>query len=556
MRRNTGLAVLAIIALALALTGWLGSGGSAQTRPATPPRQELAKRLLETRGLQFTPPARSFLARVASGGERGVAPEAAAPKASTGAATTATGAAVAIAGRGLPNVRVNDPARDRHQQDQTTQSETSIAVAGRNVAVGYNDSQNSLLAFTQATSLTGYSYSRDGGRTFTDGGPLPNAPGYVNLGDPWLTSDRAGRMYYATLAITPNYNLGVSVARSTSGGRRWSNPVKVSPGDPPIDFYFGDKPAMTAGRDPARPGRDVLYVAWDDFFFGFEAGFEAFTGLPVARSTDGGRTWTVAYAARHSLFDEGCSFTQYLGAQPIVDPASGTLYVAAERFQINDPQCRGGELVTSEVIFKSTNGGRSFGPEVKIADITPAGPTETLFGPAILLGPGKAMRTAEFPVLAFHQGSLYVAWNEGAGGHSHLRLAKSTNGGASWSVRWLTGGSRDEAQPALSSDREGLHVLFYSIAPRGPNRLLDVAVLDSRDGARFRLRRITNRSFPGVLNVKQFDPLIIPFYMGDYIANVSDGRRQYFAWGDNRDRVRNWLYPGGRHDPNVYFARR
>jgi len=50
--------------------------------------------------------------------------------------------------------------------------------------------------------------------------------------------------------------------------------------------------------------------------------------------------------------------------------------------------------------------------------------------------------------------------------------------------------------------------------------------------------------------------LIAPYYMGDYIANVSDGRRQYFAWGDNRDRVRNWLYPNGRHDPNVYFARR
>jgi hypothetical protein len=360
-------------------------------------------------------------------------------------------------------------------------------------------------------------------------------------------------MYYATLAITPNYNLGISVARSTNGGRRWSDPLKVSPGDPPIEFYVGDKPAMTAGRDPSRPGRDVLYVAWDDFFFGFQ---DFLTGLPVARSSDGGRTWTVAYAARHSLFAEGCSFTQYLGAQPIVDPANGTLYVAAERFQVNDPQCRGGELVTSEVIFKSTNGGRSFGPAVRIADVAPAGPTETLFGPAILLGPGKAMRTAEFPVLAFHQGVLYVAWNEGAGGHSHLRLARSTDGGASWRVRWLTGGGGDEAQPALSGDREGLHVLFYRIAAGGPNRLLDVAVLDSRDGAGFRLRRVTNRSFPGVLNVKQFDPLIIPFYMGDYIANVSDGRRQYFAWGDNRDRVRNWLYPGGRNDPNVYFARR
>jgi hypothetical protein len=166
------------------------------------------------------------------------------------------------------------------------------------------------------------------------------------------------------------------------------------------------------------------------------------------------------------------------------------------------------------------------------------------------------MRTAEFPVLAFHRGVLYVAWNEARGGHSHLRLASSSNAGVSWSLRWLTGGNADEAQPALSGDREGLHVLYYSIAPTRPNRLIDVAVLDSSDGGTFRARRVTNRSFPGVLNIQQFDPLIAPYYMGDYLANVSDGGRQYFAWGDNRDRVRNWLYPNGRHDPNVYFARR
>ena len=44
-------------------------------------------------------------------------------------------------------------------------------------------------------------------------------------------------------------------------------------------------------------------------------------------------------------------------------------------------------------------------------------------------------------------------------------------------------------------------------------------------------------------------------YMGDYIANVSDGSHQYFAWGDNRNRVTNFLYPNGRADPDVFFAK-
>ncbi len=46
----------------------------------------------------------------------------------------------------------------------------------------------------------------------------------------------------------------------------------------------------------------------------------------MARSTDRGRTWSLRYADQivNDLFS--CSFAQYLGAQPLVDPAAGTLY--------------------------------------------------------------------------------------------------------------------------------------------------------------------------------------------------------------------------------------
>ncbi len=62
---------------------------------------------------------------------------------------------VAAAASTPTNVRVNDPAADHVQLDQTTQSETTIAVSGSHVAVGYNDSQHSLLALTAASDLTG-----------------------------------------------------------------------------------------------------------------------------------------------------------------------------------------------------------------------------------------------------------------------------------------------------------------------------------------------------------------------------------------------------------------
>ena len=66
--------------------------------------------------------------------------------------------------------------------------------------------------------------------------------------------------------------------------------------------------------------------------------------------------------------------------------------------------------------------------------------------------------------------------------------------------------------------------------------------------------RSASAPFPGVENNPQFDPLIAYTYMGDYIANVSDGSHRYYAWGDNRDSVTNFLWPRGRRDPDVFFA--
>jgi hypothetical protein len=114
MSRRTTIAALVTVTMALALVGWLGSGGSAAPTSDRPSKQELARKLLETKGLQLTPAARAFVARVAEGGERGAEPEGAEAPRAKAAAPTAAGPAIHLAGRGLRNVRVNDPARDRH----------------------------------------------------------------------------------------------------------------------------------------------------------------------------------------------------------------------------------------------------------------------------------------------------------------------------------------------------------------------------------------------------------------------------------------------------------
>lgn len=62
-------------------------------------------------------------------------------------------------------------------------------------------------------------------------------------------------------------------------------------------------------------------------------------------------------------------------------------------------------------------------------------------------------------------------------------------------------------------------------------------------------------SFGVPITVPNFDPIIAQAYMGDYLANVSVGGSLYLAWGDNRNVVHNDLYPSGRLDPDVCFAK-
>jgi hypothetical protein len=447
-------------------------------------------------------------------------------------------------GPGLTNVRVNDPAADSQFIDQTTQSETAIGVTGQNVVVGFNDSQTVIPTpfITAGLNLTGYSYSSDGGKTFTDEGTLPNAPGMNNLGDPWLGTDRAGNVFFSNLVV--DYaagNLDVGVARSTNGGKTFSTPTIVSPSNDL--FYSGDKDALAVGPDPVHHSQDDVYVAWDDQFA--DQSFNIYDGLPVAHSTDGGQTWQVTYADKILLDPNSCSFAQYIGSTPAVAP-DGTLYVVAEKFSVDDPTCTGqSPFVASEWVFKSTDGGQTFDAGQQLATVTETGDLQ--------LGPGQFMRNLELPAIAIDpKGNVYVAWNDAASGHSNIRLATSTNGGSTWALSWATNGPNDQVQPALSADKSGVHLIYYQ---RNPDNTLDVMVGNSKDGKKFNTKRVTSQSFPGVFTVPQFDPIIADAYMGDYIANVSDGTDQYFAWGDNRDIVTNFLWPNGRHDPNVYLAK-
>lgn len=530
------IARLVLPAIAILIIGLIGGSAASPTKPFT--KQDAAKKILASAASKnLTGPARAFVEATARGDHR-IAPDTSGVTQKGNKVTSSK----PVGGGSLPNVRVNNPAADHAGVGQTTQSETAITVSGSNVAVGYNDSAGGLVFYVAGDNLTGYSYSTDGGTTFTDGGALPNDGGNVNLGDPWLASDSAGNMYFSTLTIDgPTGQLMVGVSKSTDGGKTWTAARSI-PLAPNVLISFADKDAITAG-----PGNGNLYVAWDDQNFDQFGNFSL--GMPVAHSTDGGQTWTITYATQFT-FGSGCSFQQEIGAQPFV--LGGTVYVAAEQFKVVDPDCNGGTQSLNEVVFVSKDSGATWTQGASIP-ITPS----TQIG-AFVLAPSQYMRNIEFPTLAAFKGNVYMAWNDGGdgSGHSHIRLAQlDSSGNVVGNTSWITSGTNDEAQPSLAGD-SSLHMTYYQISTdANGNGQLDVFIANSTNGNSWKTQRVTSQSFPGVYTVPNFDPLIAFAYMGDYIASVSDGQHVYMAWGDNRDTVTDFMWPRGRHDPDVFFAK-
>ena len=532
------IARLVLPAIAILIIGVIG--GAAATPTAAKTKQDAAKRVLSSPASQnMTVSARGYLEAVARNDHRLV------PDAGPKKAKKVSSAAKPGGGGSLTNVRVNNPGNDSHQVDQTTQSETAIAASGSNVVVGYNDSQQLIQPFlTAGANLSGYGYSSDGGATFTDGGTIPNAPGNVNLGDPWLAVDSSGTFYYSSLVVDADTgNLVIGIATSGDGGKTFST-LKSLPQPQGTLFYSADKDAMATGS-----GKNV-YIAWDDF--SVDSNFNFTLGLPVAHSSDGGQTWSISYADQ--TIPTGCSFAQYIGANPLV--AGNTIYVAAEKISADDPDCVGNPVVFSEAVFVSRDGGSTWAAGANI----PVTSSTQGFG-AFIVGPAQYVRNLEFPTLAALKSDVFLAWNDGGdgSGHSHIKLARlDGSGNVSGNASFITSGGNDELQPAMSGDSSGLHVAYYQISTASNgNGQFDVIVSNSNSSGNggWRTQRVTSQSFPGVFTVPQFDPVIAFGYMGDYIAMTSDGGHQYMAWGDNRDIVTNFMWPGGRNDPDVFAAR-
>src|SRR5438067_9735122 len=155
MRRTLVLPVAAATVLAVAGI----TAGSAAAPVSPPSKQEIAQKLLNSKA--YLSAAALAGVQAIARGDRRIVPD---PPKSASKGRKPGKSGHFPGGQGLANIRVNNPGEDTNQPEQTTQSETTVAVSGSNIVVGFNDSQASLQPFlTAGTNLSGVAYSQNGG---------------------------------------------------------------------------------------------------------------------------------------------------------------------------------------------------------------------------------------------------------------------------------------------------------------------------------------------------------------------------------------------------------
>ena len=217
---------------------------------------------------------------------------------------------------------------------------TVIAAAGPYVVEGWNDATGFFAPPCSPISkdqLTGFGFSSDGGRTFTDLGGLPNVNCNTSVfeGDASVEAFEAGGSiyFYISSLFFDTTNGAIKIAMDVcqvvpgSPAILSCNPNPIIIADPG-QFGFDDKDFLSI--DTAR---GLLYASYTDLFTNDtislavcdigNGALGGHPGTPVCNSTSGP-------GHRYMPIASSTSCVEIEGTDPAVDPATGDIYVAYE----------------------------------------------------------------------------------------------------------------------------------------------------------------------------------------------------------------------------------
>ncbi len=368
-----------------------------------------------------------------------------------------------------------------------------------------NDPLNAVCAF----NINNLYYTLDG---FNWTKNNPGFPGFGVLGDPVLTYDSLGTVYYVTLYQNGS-TYGLALVKSTNKGVTWSPPYSVYG----TTVGLADKEWITADRT-AGPYSNRLYAAWRQF---------GSSGMRITRSTNGGVNWATPTTLAG---DQGA----YIAVGPNGNIQGGSVYFAAT-------------LGSYIVCYRSTNGGETFGAYVLA--------TPYIFGPGTICygryTVKNCIRCDYMPRMAADnsytstRGNVYIVYaaNPNSGpDKANVYLVRSTDYGATWSAPLKVNDDNtnsDQWMPAVSVDKNGrVIVTWYDSRIDPTNNVMTemYSAISTNGGVSFLPNQpVSNTSFnPNNMAVGQGSGQAN--YIGDYIGNNPVGNKTaWHVWMDARD---------------------
>jgi hypothetical protein len=417
-----------------------------------------------------------------------------------------------------------------------TQSTTSTARCGDSVVVGYDDSGSVFetpyfFTGTGGESFSGSSYSTDGGRSFTDIGPINPGPNLYNFlgGDPVVTCADSHTFYVSQTFLFDDASLNpwaaIAVNASTDGGKTWNDPVAAIAKDGTAHVL--DKP--WSAIDPSNHKR--IFVSYTDFDYTMTSaacGNATRTAIEFVESDDGGATWSAPRVAM-----EVCGSADVDGSQIAVS-SKGTLYISWVNFGSNSP------LGPRAIQISSYAKGKLSGPVTVESALQPGGDAYYLQGE---FHDGVEMAMAIDHSGTRTDGALYVTWADGRDktvsdpfalqgyyAYDDVLLRASFDGGNSWGAAPIKvnsdfqshlAGGRDHYQPGVAVDKWGrVAVCWYDRRGDWQNfAIRRHCGVSAPRGARFSDYDI---GLPSFAPTHGNDLLVSPAYMGNYDQLTSD----------------------------------
>jgi hypothetical protein len=213
---------------------------------------------------------------------------------------------------------------------------------------------------------------------------------------------------------------------------------------------------------------DTIFVLWQEIIF---SGGSHGGDILFAKSDDGGKSFSQALNLSKSSGGDGKGRINravwHNGSLDLVAGPNGALYAAWTEYD--------GPLWFS----RSTDGGRSFSPPLRIA----AG-SKPARAPSLALGPDR---------------TVYLAWTTGEDEGADIHVANSTDGGASFGRPVLVAPSKNYSDaPKLAVGPGAMLHLVFAESSGGPFARYQVRYTRSADGGRsFDAPREISRPMPG-----------------------------------------------------------